>query len=407
MRQGCIPCRCRVRTLMTSTVELSCTGRMLKPSVIVLGFTNHHVEEDAVNSYPYSHDPRLDASTVVMLLDDFPEAHTDWYRRECTRFLADGGQLVLLCKGEPSPGLLTGFGRWLQSYGRFGLFQSGGAWTIKCLVSELRPILENDLAYNHLGPGEWEYLAFAHEDSNVRVAGRIRVDRGEVVALPYGLRRSGVEEALALIRAIPEREEYPLYLDDLVVGVEPALRTERDQLESRLIELESELNRARMLKRILYVGHTDLEALVVEFLKSELDIPARHVPGVGEDFWLTQGEIDWAIGEVKSSSNGNVDKDSIAQLWSHRKDRGKPEDFPALLVANTFYKRQALKDREEQIHPDVAKRAKEDHIVVIRTLDLFRMRGQPSSREAFLECLRTGGGWFRIHPDLTWELLPA
>ncbi len=286
------------------------------------------------------------------------------------------------------------------------VFQAGSPLTIKCIASELRPVLENDLAYNQLGPGDWHPLAFAQGDPGLGVAGRVRVDRGEVVVLPFGLLPHGVDKALALVRSVPPADDYPAYLDGLTVGDETGLRAERERLEVRLVELESKLERSRTLKRILYVGHHDLELLVVEFLNRELDIPARHVPGILEDFWLTDDQTDWAIGEVKSSSNGNVDKDAIAQLWTHRKEGGKPEGFPALLVANTFYKRQTLKEREEGVHPDVVRRGREDHILILRTVDLFRMMGQPDVRNAFLDGLRTRGGWFRVDQDLNGTLLP-
>jgi hypothetical protein len=124
-------------------------------------------------------------------------------------------------------------------------------------------------------------------------------------------------------------------------------------------------------------------------------------------FWLTHDQTDWAIGEIKSSSNGNVDKEALGQLWAHRKGHAKPEDFPALLVANTFYKRQTLREREEGIHPDVARRGREDHILVVRTMDLFRMRGQPHLTKAFLAALEAAtGGWFRVDSGLKGTLVP-
>jgi hypothetical protein len=379
---------------------------MSRIGVILLGFSSVRSDGEGYEAYPSRWATVLDCDMAAMFLDTFLDSESDWYRRESTRLLANGGRLVLICGESPGVGLQSSFGKWLQAYAKFMLLESGVPLTVKCLEPELRPLLENDLAYNQLGFGEWNYLAMAQEDPEVRVAGRLHVDRGEVIVLPFGLPPHGFKEALALIRALPPLDDYPSYLDDLSVGDENALRVEREHLQDRLIEIESELERARKLKRILYVGHHDLEVLVADFLSSELDIPARHVRGVGEDFWLTLDQTDWAIGEVKSSANGNVDKEAVGQLLTHRKERAKPVDFPALLVANTFYKRRALKEREEGIHPDVARRGKEDHILIVRTIDLFRMRNQSKLQTAFLEALRAGGGWFRVGPDLKGTLLP-
>jgi hypothetical protein len=185
------------------------------------------------------------------------------------------------------------------------------------------------------------------------------------------------------------------------------MRAELASMRERTRQLEADLDAVRRLKRILYVGKLDLEVAVVDFLTSELRIPARHVPGIAEDFWLTEDDHDWAIGEVKSYETGNVDKGAVGQLWTHRREAGHADDFPALLIANTYYKRSSVKERDEAIHPDVARRASEDNVLIARTLDLFRMRQSPQARDTFLETLRQRGGWFRVDSNLVGKMSPA
>lgn len=347
-------------------------------------------------------------SPVAGFLIDSATAEGDWWRKECTKLLAGGGRLVVLCGRNPGSGLQTEFGQWLLKQFGISVHQAGGPLTIKCLTPALQRLLENDLAYNYFGESaDVKRLAVAAESDGMTVAAITDVGRGQVAVLPVGITHNTIEHFAALVEAIPPAEDYPDYLDALEVPGEEQLRVELAVLRERKTQLEAELEAVRGLKRILYVGKFDLEGAVVDFLTAQLRIPARHVSGIAEDFWLTEDDHDWAIGEVKSYETGNVDKGAVGQLWTHRREAGRREDFPALLIANTHYKRSSLKEREEDIHPDVARRAREDHVLVARTLDLFRMRQSPQARDAFLETLRHRGGWFRVGPDLSGKVSPA
>jgi hypothetical protein len=190
---------------------------------------------------------------------------------------------------------------------------------------------------------------------------------------------------------------------------EPALRDELTKIDSRQAEIEAELDRVRALKQILYLKDKPLETEVVRFLSEELSIPARHAGGTDEDFWLVDSDDgDWAIGEVKASASGSVDRQQIGKLDGHRKEAGRPDDFPALLVANTVHKRQTIEGRDEPIAPDIVKRATTDHVLVVRTLDLFRLkqlevRGHRAT-DRLVEAIRGGGGWFEVDANLSIDV---
>jgi hypothetical protein len=363
-------------------------------------------EQGGATLVPFANRRVLDSPVVGVLIDRALE-EGDWWRKECTRLLARGGRLVILCGTNPGQGLQTDFGQWLMRRSKMAIQQAGGPFTVRTLVPELRRLIENDLAYSFIGTSDVDVklLAVAHEDSNTILAAITDVDRGQVVVLPVGINDNSVQHVETLVRAIPPIENYPEYLNAFLLPEEGEARSELDTLRIRQLSLEEKLQDARRLKRILYVGKLDLELEVVNFLDVELGIPARHTPGVAEDFWLVDSETDWAIGEVKSYEVSNVDKGAVGQLWTHRREAQQPESFPALLVANTFYKRQSAEGREEGIHPGVARRGKEDNILIVRTLDLFRMRWSTEVRKAFLEALRQEGGWFRVDSDLTWKVV--
>ena len=84
---------------------------------------------------------------------------------------------------------------------------------------------------------------------------------------------------------------------------------------------------------------------------------------------------------------------------------GKPDDFPALLVINTFYGSRSLQERDQAIPDDVRRRAVEDNILIVRTLDLIRLRQKELSGFAgikeFLESVRGGGGWYEVNDALS------
>jgi hypothetical protein len=103
-----------------------------------------------------------------------------------------------------------------------------------------------------------------------------------------------------------------------------------------------------------------------------------------------------------------VTKQQIAELLVRRARAGKDEGAPALLVANTFDQAKSLEERDQAVPADVAKRAVEDHVLVMRTIDLFRLQqraatGLPTA-EPVTEALRGSGGWLEVDPSLNMKV---
>jgi hypothetical protein len=201
-------------------------------------------------------------------------------------------------------------------------------------------------------------------------------------------------------------EEYPHYLDALEIGEERSARARIRELEAEIHGLEKTFQDARRAKRILYVRGLELEHEVVRFMAEELRLPVRAPQGDGGGFWLGRGaDQAWCMGEVIAIEGGNVNKEHLAQVMVHRAGAGKRTGLPALLVANTFHAGHTMEERDQPVRADEIRRATEDGIVVVRTLDLVRLwlrasNGFPAA-EQLTEALESGGGWFEVDNALS------
>lgn len=369
--------------------------------------------------------PLPEADVIVLNVADLaqqPPHAVGQFKIDLRRAFERGAAVVLLFTPGFHSGHEGGLMMWLRA--RFS-FQVEGCpeLEIRSLETALRGYFEDQLAYGVIRTGAEagsspHALAVADvadgTDAALPVA-EIRYEgAGRLVLLPIRTPPSSPREIDALLDVVsrlPVVGDYPDYLDELAVRNEPELRIELEDRRARIEEIEREIEGFRAVKRILYLAERPLEVEVVRFLADELGIAARHAGGVDEDFWLVDDQTDWCIGEVKSVSSGSVDRQQVGKLDDHRKQAGKPDDFPALLVANTVYRRQTVAERDEPIAPNVRERAAADHILIVRTLDLFRLkqlevRGE-SATEQFLEAVRNGGGWFEVDTELKIRVHPS
>jgi hypothetical protein len=202
-------------------------------------------------------------------------------------------------------------------------------------------------------------------------------------------------------------EEYPAYLDAIEIGDERAARQRIQQLQAELTSLAKALDDARRIKKILYVPESRLRQELITFLSEDLHIKAWP-EGEHHVFWLQDdtGE-SWCLGEVRSSEE-NVTKEHLAHLMVERMRAGKPETTPTFLVVNSMRSGSTMEERDQPVPDDVIRRAVEDHIVVVRTLDLVRLERRASnglpSAEPLVDALRRSGGWFEVDPSFNATL---
>lgn len=231
-------------------------------------------------------------------------------------------------------------------------------------------------------------------------------DKGNVFFLPY-LRHDRIDfdEAMeALASAIVtylsrvEKEEPEWVGKSFIFAYEKPLLQKRQQLKTEIERLDTQLFQFKDLRTILWQRDYALQNSVPRFLKA-IGIETRQDEKFEEDFWVTQGGEDIVIAEVKSS-NGNVSRQDIGKLDAHRKARNKPDDFPGLLVANTFAVFQDFKEKNKRIEPNECKRAAADHILVMRTIDLLNLYELISQErlqvKQFIDLLLTTSGWLKV-----------
>ena len=235
-------------------------------------------------------------------------------------------------------------------------------------------------------------------------------DRGHLVWMP--LRHSTDEDDLlsaikALVRCISTYRSKTLADEPTWVreqfgwSGEAEIRNREAQALAALEEVKPLSERYSHLRRILWARDDPLRLAVSDFLR-EIGLPVEDDERYREDFWLLDNGEPVAIGEVKGI-NRNVTPSDLAHLVSHRKDAGLPDEFPGIFVALTFANTESVDKR--RIEPNVCRRAKEDNILIMRTVDLARFydgmsRGQEGfTLKALWECLKRGGGGLEVTPD--------
>jgi len=262
--------------------------------------------------------------------------------------------------------------------------------------------------------GNLEEADIICRDDAGKIAGFcLKVGKGNLLFLPY-LRHERLDfdeamESLAsgIITYLSKiAGEEPEWAESFVLAQEKPLLAKRQRAEAQIKDLDSQLTRFKNLRVVLWQRDHALQESVPHFFK-ELGIETRQDEAFEEDFWVTQDGRDIVIGEVKSM-NGNISRQDIGKLDEHRKARDMPDNFPALLVANTFATMKGLKDKDRRIEPNACKRAADDHIVVMRTIDLFNLfdcitQGQLAVSE-FIEILLTESGWLRIDSN-GWKVI--
>ncbi|MEX0832639.1 MAG: hypothetical protein WD276_02000 [Actinomycetota bacterium] len=202
----------------------------------------------------------------------------------------------------------------------------------------------------------------------------------------------------------------PKYLDEIEDQSEAVIRQRIGELEGEIKRLTETLEQTRKAKQILYLSDAALRDELVRFLADTLGMPAKADGGNKQQFWLVAAALgeEWGFGEIRESPAGNVTREHLAHMMIDRETVGRPEEFPAMLVVNTFFQKENLEERDQPVSPEVTRRASEDHIMVVRTLDLVRLRQKEQSGFAgiqeFMESVRNGGGWYEVNAQLSSQL---
>lgn len=237
-----------------------------------------------------------------------------------------------------------------------------------------------------------------------------KVEKGAVIFLPcYVLRRQFFDGTLLNeftrvlldgLRTYIPRIQYkpPPWIDSFRFPNETTILSEKEELQREIEGKNLSLEKYLRLKEILWFRDNDLVNSVVSFFNG-IGIKTKMDESYREDFWIVEQDKETIIVEVKGLDK-NLKRNHISQLDGHRGAREKPDDFPALLVVNSFSKAKSLKDKDVNISTNEIKKAVRTNVLILRTIDLRNayslMEENKITSSQLLKLIKNETGWLKI-----------
>lgn len=124
-----------------------------------------------------------------------------------------------------------------------------------------------------------------------------------------------------------------------------------------------------------------------------------------EDFWIVNNDhLELAMCECKGKDN-DLTRADINMLDTHREARKRKENFPAILLVNSFNKANTLKEKDMPIASNVIEHAVKNNILVLRTLDLFRLldlyQRKTVTTKEILNKFTSFNGWMKVNTNIS------
>ena len=237
-----------------------------------------------------------------------------------------------------------------------------------------------------------------------------KVEKGAVIFLPcYVLRRQFLDGTLLNeftrvllddLRTYIPRIQYkpPPWIDSFRFPNEAIIVSEKEELQKEIEGKKLSLETYLRLKEILWFRDDELVNSVMSFF-NEIGIKTKRDEIYEEDLWIVEQDKETVIIEVKGLDK-NLKRPHISQLDEHRGAREKPDDFPALLVVNSFSKARSLKEKDVNISTNEIKKAVRTNVLILRTIDLCNayslMEGNKITSSQLLKVIKNETGWLKI-----------
>lgn len=245
---------------------------------------------------------------------------------------------------------------------------------------------------------------------NLSVGFSKKIGKGYLILLPYHfeVKRWGdmgylKEMTSCLLESIDShlsasRFEPPDWIKDYRLPGEKKIIDSIDTLQRQLSGLQTNLQEYQVIKGILFLKGNELDAAVRTFF-GRFSIDTKKDEIYEEDFWIVEDDKETIIVEVKGKDK-NLDRPDISKLDEHRAARNKPDDFPALLVVNSFNRATSLKEKNIDISPNEIKKAMQVNVLIARTLDLFNAyalfeMGKITPVD-LLKTIKSEKGWLKV-----------
>ncbi|HEY8766911.1 MAG TPA: hypothetical protein VIP09_06575 [Dehalococcoidia bacterium] len=250
------------------------------------------------------------------------------------------------------------------------------------------------------GSGPNSLSAFAIENG----AGLIYVLPANIqVGAESDLAISLVNAMQSLRRALLRPKTAPI-ADSFTFQAEEPLRQDRDEKVARIAELDARLAGYQARKDILFLRDDRLADRLPEWLVENLALRGEREERYREDFWLLDEKGARSVICEAKGVNDNVKREHITKLRLHREEHDLPDEYPSLLIVNTFAGAATVQAKDQQrVGPNECRKAVHDHVLILRTLDLARLADLVEKGVVSLPDIRnyfmTETGWMKVTRD--------
>ena len=214
--------------------------------------------------------------------------------------------------------------------------------------------------------------------------------------------------ATAMLETISKlSHEIPTWIDEgIVFPQERKIKEQVEELNKERAILNSKIDIYRDYKGCLALSGETLVESVATIFESFFQFRVKRETKLIDDLKLFMPEADKdeliALVEVKGVNSG-VKRENINQADSHRERLSLPLTTPVLLVVNTKQDAKSLKEKELEVASEQIKKAVQDNILIIRTLDLVRImtlvEDGKVSVEGMLRIFQSEKGWLTTTED--------
>jgi hypothetical protein len=275
--------------------------------------------------------------------------------------------------------------------------------------SEFLPFYQGFVSlHGHFVGGPFDDVICESADKEV-IGFAKKVDKGVLIALPCYMSIDKFSDYFFLDKFLNSlfdaldkygpkiQYKRPLWIDSYTFPKEiPVLSTvqrRHNELGFQKKVLEGYLR----LKEILWLRNNELVVSVIKFFES-MGLRTEREEKYEEDFWILDGKDEDIIVEVKGLDK-NLTRQHISQLDEHRAARDKPDDFPALLVVNSFNRAVSLEEKNQPFAPNEIKKAVQTNVLLMRTLDLCQVfsmiEEKKSNASKLISIIKTRKGWLK------------
>jgi hypothetical protein len=275
--------------------------------------------------------------------------------------------------------------------------------------SEFNPFLKKYGAAELFFTGDFDDIICKTRDNQI-IGFAKKVEKGTLIFLPcaFPIEKCGEWEfmeplsasLLEALRTYGPRIQYspPNWISSFKFSNEAQLASQKEMIQKSLEKVDNSIREYLRLKEILWFRNNELVDSVINFLNA-INIRTIKDEISEEDFWIMEGDKEAVIVEVKGLDR-NLARQHISQLDEHRAAREKPDDFPALLIVNSFNRATSMKEKDIPISSNEIKKAIQMNVLVLRTLDLCNafclIEENKLKNVDLLEVIKKEHGWLNI-----------